>query len=61
MTTDKDETVDLIATYLVYKLNLVVESNERYSGAQRQLVRKWQKRLEEAKRDLIANGLATQD
>lgn len=54
-----DDDLDLIARYLTLKLTLFCQLDERYAFAKPQ-VRKWEQQLEEAKRELIVNGLAVE-
>jgi len=60
MTDDEqvEEHIDLIARYLVCRLSLALENHERYAGAVPGQRRIWVQQLDEAKRELIANGLA---
>lgn len=54
-----DDDLDLIARYMSLKLTVFCQSNDRYALS-KPLVRKWEQQLEEAKRELIANGLAVE-
>jgi hypothetical protein len=56
-----DELTDLIARYMALRLSVLLQSNPRYAYVQPSQVRQWKEQLEEAKRELIANGLAIQD
>lgn len=53
-----DDDLDLLARYLMLRLNIAVETNDRYSRATKAQVRTWQKQLEQTEKELIANGLA---